>query len=97
MELTRVILGPVVTEKAELQKQERTYALKVANAATKVDVKKALTKHFNVEVQSVRAMRTTTKVREVGVRTITKRKPFKKVLVTLTKNSKNLDLAQFQA
>ena len=97
MELTNVILGPVVTEKSELLKQERTYALKVANSATKVDVKKALTKFFNVEVKSVRVLRTTTKVREVGPRVITKRKPYKKVFVTLSKNSKNLDLAQFNA
>lgn len=97
MELTRVILGPVVTEKSEILKLERTYALKVAPAATKVDVKNALRTFFGVEAASVRVMRVGGKSREVGVRTITKRKPFKKVFVTLTKDSKNLDLAKFKA
>jgi large subunit ribosomal protein L23 len=97
MELTRVILGPVVTEKSELLKQERTYALKVDPAATKVDVKNALRTYFGVEAGSVRVMRVGSKTRAIGVRTITKRKPFKKVFVTLTKDSKSLDLAKFKA
>jgi large subunit ribosomal protein L23 len=96
MELTRVILGPVVTEKSELLKQERTYAIKVSPAATKVDVKNALRKHFDVEVSSVRVLRVGSKTRSIGPRSITKRKPFKKVFVTLSKGSKGLDLAQFK-
>lgn len=98
MELTRVILGPLVTEKSEILKaMDKTYALKVAPAATKVDVKNALRTYFGVDVSSVRVLRVGTKVRAVGVRSITKRKPYKKVFVTLTKDSKNLDLAQFKA
>ncbi len=95
MELTRVILGNVITEKSEILKQDRTYALKVDPAATKVDIKNALHKFFNVEVTSVRVLRVGSKTRAVGPRSIVKRRPYKKVFVTLTKNSKALDLAQF--
>lgn len=97
MELTRVILGPIVTEKSEVMKQQtKTYALKVSKDATKVDVKNALRKYFDVEVSSVRAVRVGTKTRMAGAQSITKRKPYKKMFVTLTKKSKNLDLAQFK-
>ena len=96
MELTRVILGHVVTEKSEIQKQGKVYALRVSPAATKVDIKNALRKFFDVEVQSVRALRVGSKTRSIGPRSIVKRRPFKKVFVTLTKNSKGLDLTQFK-
>jgi large subunit ribosomal protein L23 len=97
MELTRVILGQVITEKSEILKQDKVYALKVAPSATKVDVKNALRTFFGVEVSSVRALKVGSKTRSIGVRSIVKRKPFKKVFVTLTKDSKGLDLTQFKA
>lgn len=98
MELSRVIVGPVVTEKAERIKADRSYTLKVAPSATKVDVQNALKKFFDVEVTSVRVMRVGSKTRAVGpYKTFTKRHPFKKVIVTLAAKSKGLDLAQFKA
>ena len=97
MDLTRVIIGPVVTEKAERLKMNRTYTLKISHDATKVDVKNALRKFFDVEVASVRVHRTRAKTRMAGVREIVKRKPAKKVMVTLAPKSKALDIAQFKA
>ena len=96
MELTHVILGPVITEKAELLKTNRVYALKVAPDATKVDVKNALRAFYDVNATSVRVMRAPRKVRMAGVKEIEKRHPCKKVMVTLAKDSKALDLAQFK-
>lgn len=97
MDLTRVIVGQIVTEKSERQKMDRTYTLHVDQNANKIDVKNALKEHFDVEVSSVRVMRTTGKERQLGQgRVIQKRHPAKKVLVTLTKKSKALDLAQFK-
>jgi large subunit ribosomal protein L23 len=98
MELTHVILGPVVTEKAERQKSARTYSLAVAAGATKVDVTKALEKFYDVEVKSIRVMRVRAKSRPFGGnRNLEKRHAMKKMLVTLTSDSKALDLASFKS
>jgi len=98
MELSSVIVGSIVTEKSERLKQDRSYTLKVSPSATKIDVQKALTKYYDVEVASVRVMRVGGKTRQVGpYKTFTKRHPFKKMIVTLTPKSKTLDLAQFKA
>jgi len=97
MELTSVILGQLVTEKTERLKEGRTYTLRVAPHATKVDVQNALKKFFDVEPTSVRVLRVGAKSRALGTSSMVKRKPYKKALVTLSKNSKALDLAQFKA
>ena len=98
MDLSHVIVGPIVTEKAERQKAGRVFTLRVAPKATKIDIKNALRRFYDVDVASVRTMRMASKVRQVGRGTyITKRKPFKKVLVTLTAKSKALDIASFQS
>ena len=96
MDLTRTIIGSIVTEKAERLKMQRTYTLKVAGGATKVDIKNALRKFFDVEVTSVRVQRVRAKKRPFGRGEMTKRKPYKKVMVTLASGSKALDLAQFK-
>jgi len=99
MSYSRVILGPVVTEKAERQKaQERhTYTLWADKSATKIDVKSALEHLYDVEVASVRVMRTKSKQRAFGAgQTMVKRPSRKKVLVTLRLKSKALDLSTFK-
>jgi len=95
MDLSRVIIGSIVTEKAERLKVQKTYTLRVASDATKIDVRNALKKFYDIEVSSVRSMRTTTKTRSAGA--IVKRQPFKKMLVTLAKDSKQLDISAFKA
>ncbi len=93
MHLSSVIIGPVVTEKAERLKTEGTYTLKVNQAATKIDVKNALRKYYDVEVASVRVLRTRPKTRIVGQGTVMeKRHRSKRMIVRLTKKSKALDL-----
>ena len=98
MDLSRVILGPVVTEKSERMKLKRTYTLLVPNEATKIEVKNALQEFYDVEVASVRVMRTVAKSRPFGRGDLmVKRKSAKKVLVTLSKESRALDLASFSS
>tara|TARA_Y100000310_G_scaffold320952_1_gene377952 strand:- start:160 stop:459 length:300 start_codon:yes stop_codon:yes gene_type:complete len=99
MDLSQVIVGPVVTEKAErLKGVNRTYTIRVAPKATKIDVKNALDKYYDVEATSVRVMRMPSKVRQIGRgKFLTKRKPFKKVMVTISQKSKPLDIANFKS
>ncbi len=99
MNLEKVILGPVISEKAErFRTSNRTYTLRVAPFATKVDVRKALERFYDVEISSVRIIRVGRKVRASGKRgLLEKRHRVKKALVTLTPKSKVLDLAAFQS
>ncbi len=98
MDLSSVIIGPVVTEKAERLKLAQTYVIRVKNDATKIDVKNALRRFYDVEVASVRVLRTVPKTRVVGQGTIMeKRHRQKRMIVRLTKKSKALDLSNFQA
>lgn len=98
MHLTSVIVGPVVTEKAEGKKATaRTYTLTVNKDATKIDVKNALRSLYGVEASSVRSMRIRSKTRRIGQsRVFTKRSPSKRMLVTLTEKSPALDLSKMK-
>lgn len=99
MDLSRVIVGHIVTEKAErLKGVNRTYTIRVAPRATKVDVRNALSKYYDVDATSVRTLRNPSKTRTIGRgRTMIKRKPYKKVMVTLSEKSKPLDIANFKS
>ncbi len=100
MDLSRVIIAPVVTEKAERLKagdKVHTYTLRVDPAATKIDVKNALKTFFDVEVTKVRIIKTQAKRRDLGAgKMMEKRHAFKKALVTLSAKSKALDISAFQ-
>lgn len=98
MELSRVILGPVVTEKAERLKAQNTYTLRVAGQATKIDVKNALRKYYDVDVAVVRVLNTVPKRRLIGAGVVMeKRHRNKHMIVRLAKKSKPLDLAAFKS
>lgn len=94
MELTSVILGPVVTEKAEASKASRVYVLRVHPHATKVDVKNALRRYYDVDVASVRALRTVPKSRLTAKGPMEKRHRSKRMMVRLASKSKPLDLSR---
>lgn len=99
MDLTRVIFGPVVTEKAERQKAaaKHTYTLKIHPHATKVDVRHALKEFYDLDAASVRILRVRSKTRTFGRGGLMeKRHPSKRAIVTAAAGSKPLDLASFK-
>lgn len=97
MDLSSIIIGPVVTEKAERLKAGGVHILKVQPHATKIDVKNALRKFYDVDVKSVRVLLTRPKTRLVGQGTvIEKRHRSKRMIISLTKKSKTLDLSTFR-
>ncbi|MBU0458157.1 50S ribosomal protein L23 [Patescibacteria group bacterium] len=96
MDLSRVIIGQIVTEKAERLKGSRTYTLKVANQSTKIDVKAALKRYYDVDALDVRVMRVGSKSRDIRSGVMEKRHPYKKMIVRLDAKSKPLDIAAFK-
>ncbi len=100
MDLSTVIIGPVVTEKAERLKSsgtKHTYTMRIRNEATKVEIQKAIKQYYDADVVGVRIIHVRPKTRMIGNgKVMEKRHRFKKALVTLAAKSKPLDLASFQ-
>ena len=77
-----IILAPVVTEKSNMDMQEGKYTFKVAKKATKVEIRNAVEKLFNVKVLKVNTMTVKGKEKRVGVhRGMTS--DWKKAIVTI--------------
>ena len=80
-----VIKAPVVTEKSNDQVQMGKYTFKVNKKATKIDIKRAVEKLFEVKVLNVTTMTVKGKEKRVG-RNIGKTSDWKKAIVTIDTN-----------
>ena len=80
-----VIIAPVVTEKSNDEIQMGKYTFKVNKKATKVDIKRAVEKLFEVKVLSVNTMTVKGKEKRVG-RSVGKTSDWKKANVTIETN-----------
>lgn len=78
-----IILGPVDTEKGNMQKEElNKLTFEVAKNANRVQVRKAIESIFDVKVATVRTLNVKGKVKRRG-RILGRRKDWKKAVVTL--------------
>lgn len=83
LEPTSVILGTVVTEKTErLKADTNSYTFRVAVAANKIDVRRAVEKYFKVHVKDVRVINVRGKLKRMG-RFEGRRASWKKAIVTI--------------
>ena len=80
-----VIIKPIVTEKSNDQVQLGKYTFKVNKKATKVDIKRACEKLFDVKVLNVNTISVKGKEKRVG-RNIGKTSDWKKAIVTIDTN-----------
>jgi large subunit ribosomal protein L23 len=81
-----IILEPIVTEKSNMDMQEGKYTFKVAKRATKVDIKNAVEKLFEVKVLSVNTITVKGKEKRVGVHQ-GRTSDWKKAIVTIDTNA----------
>lgn len=85
--LHQIIRKPLITEKANLQKEAgNTVAFEVSMDANKIEIKQAVEKAFNVKVKDVRTMVVAGKAKRFG-RTFGKRSNSKKAYVTLAEGN----------
>lgn len=85
--LLKVILAPHISEKSTIAAEENnTIVFKVANDATKAEVKAAVEKLFEVEVTGVRTLNVKGKTKRTGMR-FGRRSDWKKAYVTLKEGS----------
>jgi large subunit ribosomal protein L23 len=85
--LSRVLIGPVVSEKStRVADQSRQMVFKVLRDASKPEIRKAVEKMFDVTVTGVRVLNVRGKVKRFG-RTVGRRSDWKKAYVTLAEGS----------
>ena len=81
-----IILAPVVTERSSADMQDGKYTFKVAKNATKVDIKNAVEKLFEVKVLKVNTITVKGKEKRVGVHQ-GRTSDWKKAIVTIDTNA----------
>ena len=80
-----IIIAPVVTEKSSGEIQDGKYTFKVNKKATKIDIKRAVEKLFEVKVLNVNTVTVKGKEKRVG-RNVGKTSDWKKAIVTIDTN-----------
>jgi len=97
MNLSQVIIGPVVTEKAmKLASDQNYHTIFVHPQATKLYIKTTLKKYYDVDVAAVKIIKMPSKTRVRGTRgPQIKRKPRVKALVKLKTGT--LDLLKIKS
>ena len=88
-----VIIKPVISEKSMDDAQNKKYTFKVAVDANKTQVKLAVEEIFGVEVAKVNIMNYDGKVKRMG-RNVGRTAAYKKAIVTLTADSKEIEFFQ---
>jgi large subunit ribosomal protein L23 len=88
MDITNVIIKPLVTEKSTHQQTTRNaYAFQVNSAANKQQIKAAIEKVYDVKVVDVRTMNRKGKPRRARHK-MTTTSDFKRAIVVLDENSR---------
>ncbi|PHV71331.1 50S ribosomal protein L23 [Sporanaerobium hydrogeniformans] len=89
-----VILKPVITEKSMNQMAEKKYTFQVHKTATKGQIKDAVEKMFEgTKVEKVNTANFDGKTKRRG-KTVGKTNDYKKAIVKLTQESKDIDFFQ---
>ena len=86
-----IIIKPVVTERSMENMESKRYTFKVDTRANKSEIKKAVETIFGVKVKQVNTMNITGKKKRMGAN-VGKRPDWKKAIVTLTEDSKEIEL-----
>ncbi|NLZ39015.1 MAG: 50S ribosomal protein L23 [Firmicutes bacterium] len=86
-----IIIKPLISEKSMNLMGEQKYAFKIAPYANKIDVKRAVEELFQVKVKDVNTIRIRGKVKRMGVHS-GRRPDWKKAIVTLTEDSKPIEI-----
>jgi len=88
-----VVIRPIITELSMDEVANRKYTFKVAVNANKTEVKHAIEDIFGVEVAKVNIMNVNGKLKRMG-RNVGRTASYKKAIVTLTENSKEIEIFQ---
>ena len=88
-----IIIRPIVTEKSMAEMAENKYTFEVSKKANKTEIKKAVETIFGVKVEKVNTLNYDGKVKRMG-RSVGRTASFKKAVVKLTADSKEIEFFQ---
>ena len=91
MDARDIILRPIITESSMATVEEKRYQFEVNTHATKPQIKWAIKSIFDVEVKSVNTANVRGKMKTRG-RTAGMTRKRKKATITLTKDSKDIQI-----
>ena len=87
-----IIRRPVITEQSMADVADKKYVFQVALNANKTEIKEAVELAFGVKVAKVNTVRMQGKVKRTGAYPAGKQAAYKKAIVTLTADSKTIEL-----
>ena len=87
-----IILRPVITEQSMADVADKKYVFMVDINANKTEIKTAVEEIFEVKVAKVNTIRMQGKVKRTGAYPAGRRAAYKKAIVTLTADSKTIEL-----
>ena len=87
-----IIKSPVITEQSMEGVADKKYVFKVDVNANKTEIKAAVEEVFGVKVAKINTVRMQGKVKRTGAYPAGRRPAFKKAIITLTADSKTIEL-----
>ena len=88
-----VIIRPIITENSMDMAADKKYVFKVAKEANKTEIRKAVEEVFGVDVAKVNVINVNGKRKRLG-RSFGTTSSYKKAIVTLTPDSKEIEIFQ---
>ena len=87
-----IIVRPVITEQSMADVADKKYVFQVAINANKTEIKAAAEEIFGVKVAKVNTIRMMGKMKRTGAYPAGRRAAYKKAIITLTADSKTIEL-----
>ncbi len=87
-----IIKRPIITEQSMADIDMKKYVFEVAKDANKIEIAKAVEEAFGVKVAKVNTLNMQGKLKRMGAQPAGRRPAWKKAMVTLTPDSKTIEL-----
>ena len=87
-----IIKRPIITEQSMMETENNKYTFEVAKSANKIEIAKAVEEVFGVKVAKVNTLNMKGKEKRTGRYPAGRRASWKKAMVTLTADSKGIEL-----
>lgn len=87
-----IIKRPIITEQSMADIDSKKYVFEVAKDANKIQIAKAVEEAFGVKVAKVNTLNVRGKEKRLGAQPAGRRPSWKKAMVTLTPDSRSIDL-----
>ncbi len=87
-----IIKRPIITEQSMAETDIKKYVFEVAKDANKIEIAKAIEEIFGVKVAKVNTLNVQGKLKQTGRYPAGRRPSWKKAMVTLTEDSKSIEI-----